>query len=133
MVRFLALAALAVASPAMANPSQDEWLGDSYAVGRASAYDRTFLYVAGDDRRGPRIFSRDDGYFQGRGGGVLVANGQASFDYDRDYPYDFPGRWGADEMMIEDEGRDLGSEPVCTFEQVRDRRTGASAEVRICR
>lgn len=93
---------------------------------------RTYVYFGAEDRRGPRIFSRDDGYFDGRGGGVNVAGGQATFDYDRDYPYDIPARWAARE---DDAPRlhDAGSMKMCSDEPVRDRRSGAFTTVRVCR
>lgn len=89
-------------------------------------------YYLGDGIWAPRQFSRDDGFFNGRGGGVSVANGGAIFDYDRDYPYDFPSHWdGEREAPYGDAG--LSPEPNCTDQPVRDRRSGERVFVRICR
>lgn len=106
-------------------------IGDAREFAPEFQVHQKYLYI-GDGMWVPRQFSRDDGYFHGRGGGVQVASGQALFDYDRDYPYDFPSERSAGEPMM-DFAEDFDAEPSCTFEAVRDRRSGASASVRICR
>jgi hypothetical protein len=74
-----------------------------------------------------RTVSRDDGYFE-HGGGVDVRNGKAMFDYDRDYPYDYPSY----SLASLDEEREAMREPSCTIERVRDGKSGW-ADVRVCR
>jgi hypothetical protein len=130
-MRILLLFLLVLAgTPAAASEAMDDhaYVGAVHALPN---HGRTFVYFGHDDRWGPRVFSRDDGYFQGRGGGVAVQRGRAVYDYDRDYPYDFPRGWGADAALeyAEDEAR---AEPVCTIERVPDRRSG-SVDVRVCR
>jgi hypothetical protein len=135
MVRFLAFAALiGTASPALTSQGPIGWseYDAPYSIDRASHRSRAYVYF-GQEPWGSRQFSRDDAYFHGRGGGVAVVNGEAMFDYDRDYPYDFPTRWGAEEPSFGFEGNELAAEPACTEEPVRDRRSGRSATVRICR
>lgn len=135
MVRLFAFAALVAAGgPALAHQEPVGWASDdrAHAVGASHRHGRAYVYFV-NERWGPRVFSRDDGYFQGRGGGVEVANGEAMFDYDRDYPYDFPSGWGAGEAPMDYLGAELRQEPACSMEPVRDRRTGRSAEIRICR
>jgi hypothetical protein len=90
---------------------------------------RHYHYL-GDGMWAPRQFSRDDGFFH-RGGGVGLENGRAVYDYDRDYPYDFPrGRDGGEEPgFVGDEM--MRDEEECRVVRVPDARSG-SAEVRIC-
>jgi hypothetical protein len=89
-------------------------------------------HYLGDGVWVPRVFSRDDGYFQGRGGGVRVANGRAVFEYDRDYLYDFPRGSGAGAEALGFVGNEmLAEEEDCRIVRVPDGRSG-SAEVRIC-
>ena len=135
MVRFLAFAALiGAASPAAAGQGSLGWseYDAPYSIERASHRGRSYVYF-GQERWGSRQFSRDDAYFHGRGGGVAIANGEALFDYDRDYPYDFPSRWGPEEPSLAFEGDEVDRQPSCTDEPVRDRRSGRSTTVRICR
>jgi hypothetical protein len=135
MVRFFALAILiGAASPALASHDRIGWsdFDTPYSIDRAGQRGRVQIYF-GQNNWGPRVFSRDDGYFQGRGGGVSIGGGQAMFDYDRDYPYDFPTRWGPDEPALGFEDNELSAEPACSDEPVRDRRSGKSTTVRICR
>lgn len=135
MIRLLAFTALiGASSPALADHQPNGW--SEYrarpSLDRASHRGRTYVYF-GHDAWAPRVFSRDDGYFQGRGGGVAVANGKALYDYDREYPYDFPAGWGAGESELYDADRPSTKDTACSFAPVRDRRTGAQTEVRICR
>ncbi len=135
MVRLLALAALVgAASPALASQDMLGWseFDAPYSIDRASQRGRVHVFF-GQNHWGPRVFSRDDGYFQGRGRGVSVAGGQAMFDYDRNYPYDFPARWGGKREEFGFTGNEVMSEPACVDEPVRDRRSGRSASVRVCR
>jgi hypothetical protein len=85
-MRILLLPLLALAgTPAAASEAMDDhgYLG---AVQTLPSHGRSFVYFGHDDRLGPRVFSRDDGFFQGQGGGVAVQRGRAVYDYDRDYP-----------------------------------------------
>ena len=136
MTRFLALAILiGTGSAAPAQDGSGYWAPDHFGaqpLGSDAGYGRVGAYIGYDGRRYPRQFSRDDGYFQGRGGGVEIMRGKASFDYDRDYPYDFPRGWTAERPMAEFAGGRARA-PQCTFEPVRDRRSEQPASVRICR
>lgn len=92
------------------------------------AHDRTYIFFVPDEPvRSGRFAQWDDGYFQ-HGGGVDAWGGRATFDYDRDYPYEFRsaslGAW-------EEEPRPM-REPSCTIEHVRDRE-GGWTDVRVCR
>lgn len=128
MTRSIILAALlATGSPALARHDGHILEGPRFREARP------FVYLGSDDRWGPRVFSRDDGYFQGRGGGVSIAGGKAMFDYDRDYPYDFPARWGAQNDAHDAHAGGSMSHKSCIDEPVRDGRSGQSTTVRICR
>jgi hypothetical protein len=125
----VALALALPATPALAEADGGELLYVESAFVPDRQLHRNHHYL-GDGVWVPRVFSRDDGYFQGRGGGVRVANGRAVFDYDRDYPFDFPRSWGREDT---DERRaDMRMrEPECRIERVPDGKSG-SAEVRVC-
>ncbi len=110
-----ALALLALASPALA--------GDHPRRHREA---RPFIYF--DTWSGTRFVARDDAFFHGRGGGVEVSGGQAHFDYDRDYPYDYPS-YTTFAHPEEPEPRPAS----CTVERVRDPGSRMPAEVRVCR
>jgi hypothetical protein len=130
-MRLFLIGLAALATPATPATANDDMPVESYHSVPSAPYSaRTYVYFGHDDRWGPRVFSRDDGYFQGRGGGVSVANGRAVFDYDRDYPYDFPRNWGRN--SDETQGEMVSREPECRIELVPDGRLG-TAEVRVCR
>jgi hypothetical protein len=137
----LALAALS--APALAG---EERLGRSMSDGvygffaHGPRFGVPYVYFGYDDRWGPRVFSRDDGYFQGRGYGVSLSDGRAIFDYDRDYPYDFPGSElaggsgiGSRDHSEVTDGDEHEDAPDCELRTVPDRRSGKTAEVRVCR
>ena len=126
----LCLALALPAAPALAGTGDHEagW-SDGHVALPPYRLHRNYLDV-GDGLYVPRVFSRDDGYFQGRGGGVAVADGRARFDYDRDYPYDLPRAWSRAEQGMTEEMW-LADEPECRLVRVPDRRSG-SAEVRVC-
>lgn len=117
----MAAAVAIVATPAAAG---DSW--SAFDQGRRYD-DRPYIYfVPADWARSGRFVSWDDGYFE-QGGGIEVRNGQAHFDYDRDYPYEYRSYSRPAEPLAE-----ARREPSCTIEQVRDRNK-RSAEVRVCR
>ena len=92
------------------------------------AHDRTYvIFVPDDYGRSGRFVSWDDGYFM-HGGGVEVRGGKATFDYDRDYPYDYRSY----SLAAYDEEPEPTREPSCTVETVRDGKNGW-ADVRVCR
>ena len=103
-------------------------LGWSEFVPVRRGYDRPYIFfVPNEYGRSGRFVSWDDGYFQ-HGAGVRVRNGQATFDYDRDYPYDYPSY----AMAHADEAPEEMRESSCTIERVRDGKSGW-ADVRVCR
>ncbi len=118
-------------APALAGVDRDggDWFDRTASVA-PHALHREHLYQ-GDGIWTPRVFSRDDGFFQGRGAGVRVVNGRPVYDYDRDYLFDFPRGarhseklgFVSDEMLAEPE--------ECRTVRVPDGRSG-SAEVRVC-
>lgn len=129
----LCLALALPLTPATAGMRGDDTAGfDRSALLPSYQVHRNYLYQ-GDGIWTPRVFSRDDGYFQGRGAGVTMVNGRPVYQYDRDYPYDFPGGWGASEEGLGFVGNELlaGEEEECRVVRVPDGRSGR-AEVRIC-
>ena len=117
----LAIAASTLGAPAAA----DEGWSEFAPVGRG--HDRAYIYfVPGDYGRIDRSSSWDDGYFA-QGGGVRATRNHATFDYDRDYPYDYPSY----SLVEEEEEFDLRA-PSCTTHRVRDGKSGWS-DVRVCR
>jgi len=117
-----ALALGLCAAPAAADEGWREFL----PVGRG--YDSTYLYVVTSEHgRLNRLPSRHEGYFF-QGGTVEARGGRALYDYDRDYPYDYPSYTVA---AAEEEVEDF-REPSCTVQRVRDGKSGW-ADVRVCR
>jgi hypothetical protein len=136
MLRFLALAALTAASPALAHDGAAGWSSDvGHRLFETGARHRpVFGHLGHDGLWWPRQFSRDDGYFQGRGDGVRISHGQARFDYDRHYAFDLPPRWGSDGGPAPDHHAEDGSATRhCSEQPVRDRRSGEQVLVTICR
>lgn len=123
MRKLLCILALGLCTaPAAAHESWSEFVPVS------RGYEATYLYVVTSAHgRLNRLPSRHEGYFY-QGGTVDVRNGRALYDYDRDYPYDYPSYTLASEA---DEVAD-SREPSCTVERVRDGKSGW-ADVRICR
>lgn len=114
----LALAALAAGAPALAEPGRG---GGWVAKVDVLPVDGPLGFV-------PRQTSWDDGYFSYRGGGVDARRGQARFDYDRSYPYDFaflPPEHDGDERVEE-------RVPSCEDSPARGA-GGRETIVRICR
>lgn len=88
------------------------------------------------------VRSRDDGFFfearrrsgryRSHGGYVDVVNGEASYDYDRDYPYDYRSQ-GYDDRGREDfEGDTVTGPGRCRTEWVPGGSGRAQVPVRIC-
>lgn len=117
-----ALTLLALGAPAGATE-----LGWSEFASAKRAHDRPYLYLVADGYgRWNRLAGRQEGYFYQRGG-VDVSGGRALFDYDRDYPYDYPSY----STMVEEEVEAMRA-PSCTFERVSDGKSGWT-DVRVCR
>ncbi len=122
----LAAAAMLGGAPAVAG---ERW--SEFDQGRRYD-DRPYVYfVPGDFGRSGRFVSWDDGYFA-HGGGVDVRNNQARFDYDRDYPYEYRSYGPLGEAEEHGDYLDYAVQS-CTVERVRDARTGARTDVRVCR
>ena len=106
------------AAPAASEPGWSEFVP-------ANRLERSYFLV--DQGEYIRSFSRDDGYFH-HGAGVRMRGGHTMFDYDRDYPYDYPSYATA---LADEEPHEM-PEPSCTIERVRDGKSGWAA-VRVCR
>lgn len=112
----LAAAGLAAGTPALARP---------YGGGVAKIDTRAVLVP---DGYAVRQYSRDDGFFSYRGGGVGSRYGRPTFEYDRSYPYDYVA---ASEEGYEDEPAEP-RERSCEDAPARSG-AGRAASVRICR
>lgn len=74
-------------------------------------------------------FGPDRGYFSQSGERPLTSNGQAHFDYDRGYPYEYYY-----EEAREDRDRNAArAEPSCEMDWTRDLTDGDLVPVRVCR
>jgi hypothetical protein len=118
----LALGLAGLGAPAAAE------LGWSEFVPLRRGHETAYLYLVTSEHGRPNpLPSRHEGYFH-QGGAVDVRDGRASFDYDRDYPYDYP----SSTFVPKDEEMGDFREPSCTVERVRDGKRGW-ADIRICR
>ncbi len=72
------------------------------------------------------------GYFSQGGHAPRTANGRATFDYDRGYPYEY---YGESDRSDRSDGRGTryARSRDCSIESTRDRRTGRAVEIRVCR
>ena len=115
LILCLAITGLAAGAPAMAGPYQ----GDVLKVDVRA--------VLVPDGYAVRQFSRDDGFFSHRGGGVAHRYGRPGFDYDRSYPYDF--------VQAADDSEHVAAEPRTRSCEDMPARAGGGrgANVRICR
>jgi len=124
MRKLLCILALSVSglggAPAVAGEGWSEF------VPLRRGLDRTYIFFATEPLRSGRFVSWDDGYFQ-HGGGVDAWSGRASFDYDRDYPYEYRSVSAAGHS----ESPSV-RERSCAIERVRDREEGWT-DVRVCR
>ena len=126
MRKLLSILALGVAGLGTA-PAPAELGWSEFVPARHGHIGAVYLVPDGDELRWNRLPSRHEGYFFQRGS-VDVRNGRASFDYDRDYSYDYPSysiAWAEEEP-------EMTREPSCTIERVRDDKNGW-ADVRVCR
>lgn len=125
MRKLLCVLALGLSSLGTAPAVAGEGWSDFVPLRRA--HDRTYIFFVPDEPlRSGRFVSWDDGYFQ-HGGGAENWGGRATFDYDRDYPYEYRSAasvWTSEPRPTR--------ERSCATERVRDREKGWS-DVRICR
>lgn len=120
MRKLLCVLALGLcAAPAAAHERWSEFVPASHHP--------AYVYVVGSEHgRLNRLPSRHEGYFHQRGT-LDVRNGRALFEYDRDYPYDYPSyAWWDHGEAEQPRG------PSCTMERVPDA-AGGLTEVRVCR
>ena len=101
--------------------------------GRSSPHNEAWggIYVpsGGDYHYNSPGLGPDRGYFSQSGERPLISNGQARFDYDRSYPYEYYY-----EEPSEDMDRSIArAEPSCEMNWTRNLATGDLVPVRVCR